>query len=181
MGFNFIRKHLSKEYILKHSLWVIVSLFIFSSIAGAHVEPIGDINEALKAAEEIENPKYKASTLSLIAQAQVEALDLDGAKVTFQMALTAAEEIENPNYKSLVLRSIAEAQLEALDLDGIKVTLQMMALEVAEKLEDSLFKASILRDIRNIEAWVKAFETKDCSRFSREIWLKICLDFLSRL
>ena len=53
-----------------------------------------DIEGAFEAAEKIEDSLRKASTLRFIAQAQAKALDIDGARVTLQMALEVAEEIE---------------------------------------------------------------------------------------
>ena len=125
------KKHLSKEYILKHSLWVIVFLFIFSSIAQAQVKA-GGVPDALEAAKKIENPYSKVWTFIFIAQTQAEASDIDGAKVTLQRALEAAEESKNSYFKALALIFIAQAQAKALDIEGAKVTFQR-ALRTARK------------------------------------------------
>ena len=140
---------------MKHSLWVTVFLFIFSSITGVQVEA-SDIDGALIAAEEIENPYDKASALRRIAEVQTKALDTEGAKVTLQRALEVAEKIEkNPYGKALTLKRIAEAQVKALDTEGAKVTFQM-AIEVAEKIEDPYDKAWVIRRIAQAQAEAEA-------------------------
>ena len=94
--------------------------------------------------------KKTAEFLS-IAEVQIVASDIEGAKVTIERVLKVVETIEDSLYKVIPLIFIAQAQALGLeDIKGAKVTIQE-ALEIANEIEDSDQKIFTLRFIADMQ------------------------------
>ena len=98
----------------------------------------GDIGGAQKTANLIKNsPLFLNEAQLAIAEAQINANDIAGAKITLTSALKTADLFELPWSafgKSMALTAIAEAQIKVADISGAQKTLAA-ALKTADLIE----------------------------------------------
>ena len=111
-----------------------------SSIAGLQARS-GDFASALKTADIITRPDYKTQTLLAIGNAQLEAKDLAGARLTLARAWQLAEK-QSSDYD---LRRIAEAQVEAGDLAGAQRAVTLIKSDLAKGSEKSELQFAIAK------------------------------------
>ncbi|MDP3753138.1 MAG: hypothetical protein Q8Q98_14885 [Polaromonas sp.] len=114
----------------------------------------GDIAEALKAADLTLTADWKSGAQTAIAEAQIRAGDIAGARNTLAVALATADLIVgDAESKSMGQISIAEAQLGAGDIAGAEKTLAF-ALRTADLIKDAGYKSHALSEIA--ETQIKA-------------------------
>jgi tetratricopeptide (TPR) repeat protein len=128
-------------YDLGTRVWVLKNIAIAQAQAN-------EISEALKTAQEIENPGDWLEALADIAVEQAKENQKEGAYATFAFALKIAQEKlkDNPYDLAGELKKIATAQIKADLKEEARATLAI-ALETTQEIENPLNRLEPLADI----------------------------------
>ena len=109
------------------------------------------IGLAVSVAYGIDSAHSRASALTDIAVAQVEAAHGQAAKRTFAAALKTAQGVKDPMFRQFALKNIAREQVEARYQQAAKQTVAM-SLAAAQAIEDPRDRAAGLGDVASVQA-----------------------------
>jgi len=127
-------------YDLGTRVWVLKNIAIAQAQAN-------EISEALKTAQEIENPGDRLEALADIAVEQAKENQKEGAYATFVSALNIVQEkLEDPGDRVGELGIIATAQVKA-DMKEEACATLAIALETVQEIENSFYQIEPLADI----------------------------------
>jgi tetratricopeptide (TPR) repeat protein len=134
--------------------------FALMLVSGRQAEA-GDLNGALKTAEQISDGLNKVEAFTIVAQAQAKAGEVKAAEKNLEKAIVAAEKLEDGNMnldtsrKAHALTLIAAAQAQIGDLEK--------ALKIAESLKGS-FKEQLVH-AAVAKALIQAGKLPDAMKF----------------